>query len=63
MIGRRARIGAGKVVENLFRELTNLFLRGNLFKDRVLEDLLLNEIGQLQSSHLQHLDALPQLRR
>jgi len=51
------------VIENLFRELTNLFLRNNLFKHWILKNLLLNEISQFESSHLQHLDALAQLRR
>ena len=51
------------MIENLLGQLLSLFLSRHFFQHRVLEHLLLNEISQLERSHLQHLDALPQLRR
>jgi hypothetical protein len=63
LIGRGAGIGTGEVIENLFRKFSDLFLSYYFLKHRVLENLLLNQIGKLERSHLQHLDALPQLRR
>ena len=54
---------AGHVIENFFRQLLRLFLGGDFLEDRILVQLLLDQISQLERSHLQHLDPLPQLRR
>ena len=51
------------MVEDLLGHLLRFFLRGDFFEDGILVQLLLDQIGQLQRSHLQHLDPLPQLRR
>jgi hypothetical protein len=51
------------VIEYLLRNLLHLFLRWDFFEYRIFQQLLLNEIGQLERSHLQHLDPLAQLRR
>ncbi len=51
------------MIQNLFSELLHLFLGRHFFENRVLQQLLLNEIGQFERSHLQHLDPLAQLRR
>ncbi len=36
------------MIQNLLRQLAHLFLRRHFFQHRVLEQLLLNEIGQLE---------------
>jgi hypothetical protein len=51
------------MVQNLFRQLLRFFLRRYFLQHRILEQLRLNQISQLKRSHLQHLDALTQLRR
>ena len=51
------------MIEDLFSNLLHFFLARHFFEHRVLQQLLLNEIGQLERRHLQHLDALPQLWR
>ncbi len=51
------------MIEDLLSDLLHLLLRRHFFEYRVLQQLLLNEIAQLERSHLQHLDALAQLRR
>ena len=53
----------GHVVEDLLGHLLRFFLRGDFFEDGILVKLLLDQVGQLERSHLQHLDPLPQLRR
>ena len=52
-----------QMIENLFSHLAGFFLRGYFFEHGIFQQLLLNEIGELERSHLQHLDALAQLRR
>jgi hypothetical protein len=51
------------MIENLLGKLLHLFLARHFFEHRILQQLLLNEISQLERRHLQHLDALAQLRR
>jgi hypothetical protein len=40
-----------------------LFLRDHFFEYRVFQQLLLDQFTQFNRGHLQHLDALAQLRR
>ena len=54
---------AGHVVENLFGQLLRLFLGRNFLEHRIFVQLLLDQIRQLERSHLQHLDPLSQLGR
>ena len=56
-------VRAGQMIENLFRQLARFFLRRDFFEHRIFQQLLLNQLTQLERSHLQHLDALPQLGR
>ena len=51
------------MIEDFLRELAHFFLCRYFFQHRVFQQLLLNEIAQLERGHLQHLDALAQLRR
>src|SRR5712692_4528731 len=53
----------GHVIEYLLGHLLRFFLRGDFFEYGILVQWLLDQVGQLESSHLQHLDPLPQLRR
>jgi len=51
------------VIENLVSQFASFFLGRHLFEHRILVQLLLDQVGQLERSHLQHLDPLTQLRR
>ena len=51
------------MIENFLSNLLHFFLCRHFFEHRILQQLLLNEIGQFERGHLQHLDALPQLWR
>ena len=51
------------MIENFLSDLLHFFLCRHFFEHRVLQQLLLNEIAQLERRHLQHLDALAQLWR
>ena len=51
------------MVEDLLSQLARFFLGRDFFEHRVLSHLLLNQLRQFQRGHLQHLDALAQLRR
>jgi hypothetical protein len=51
------------MIEDLLGNFLDLFLRRHFFEYRIFQQLLLNEIAQLERSHLQHLNALAQLGR
>ena len=51
------------MIENLLGQLLCFLLSRHLFKDRILQQLLLNQVAQLKRCHLQHLNALTQLGR
>ena len=51
------------MIQNFLGQLARLFLGRDLFEHRIFSQLLLNQVGELKRSHLQHLDPLPQLRR
>jgi len=63
VIKTTGRVGARQMIQNLFGQLARFLLRSHFLQHRVFQQLLLNQIRQLECGHLQHLDALTQLRR
>ena len=51
------------MIQNLLCEFLDLFLTRHFFQHRIFQQLLLDQIGQFERGHLQHLDSLAQLWR
>ncbi len=51
------------MIQDLLGQFARLFLGRNLFEHGIFSELLLNQVSELDRSHLQHLDALTQLWR
>ena len=51
------------LIEYIVRDLLHLVAGLNFFEDRIGDHFLFDKFGQLKRRHLQHLYALPQLRR
>ncbi len=53
----------GRLIENTFADLMHFIARLDFLKHWILDHLLLDQVVELERSHLEHFDALPQLRR